>query len=79
MDTPAYKIAVSRCIMAGRAKPADILMSSETSSYDIKNAPRDAHSREKETCRRRRILQAGHFFVKAKIYDFLVFYVISVS
>ncbi len=42
MDTPAYKIAVSRCIMAGRARPADIL-------------------------------------IKAKIYDFLVFYVISVS
>ena len=40
MDTPAYKIAVSRCIMAcGRARPA----------------------------------------IKAKIYDFLVFYVISVS
>ena len=36
MDTPAYKIAVSRCIMAGRARPAII-------------------------------------------YDFLVFYVISVS
>ncbi len=39
MDTPAYKIAVSRCIMVGRARPA----------------------------------------IKAKIYDFLVFYVISVS
>ena len=39
MDTPAYKIAVSRCIMAGCVRPA----------------------------------------IKAKIYDFLVFYVISVS
>ena len=60
MDTPAYKIAVSRCIMAGRT------------AADWKNVA-------KATRRRRRILQAGHFFIKAKIYDFLVFYVISVS
>ncbi len=25
MDTPAYQIVVSRCIMAGRVRPADIL------------------------------------------------------
>ena len=60
MDTPAYKIAVSRCIMADRT------------AADWKNVA-------KATRRRRRILQAEFFFIKAKIYEFLVFYVISVS
>ena len=45
MDTPAYKIAVSRCIMADRT------------AADWKNVA-------KATRRRRRILQAGFFFIQ---------------
>ena len=44
MDTPAYKIAVSRCIMVGRT------------AADWKNVA-------KATRHRRRILQAGFFFM----------------